>query len=240
LRRRDRLAADKERAWLWLATSPQLAVFRIDRNRGGPAARALLGEDFAGILSSDRRSGYSWVDVSGQQLCWAHLVRNAQALVDRGGEGCRFGQALLNHLKPVMRWWHHLRGGKTTNAVLQRRTAAQRRAVQHVLGWGSRIDGEAGAMARDLFRLEKALWTFVAHDGVEPTNNLAERDLRTAVIWRETSFGTDSARGSRFVERILTTVSTLRKRGRCLLRFLPAALAAPGSRRRAPSLIAVR
>lgn len=65
---------DKERAWMWLATSPLVAVFRIDRTRGGPAARALLGEDFAGILSSDRWSGYSWVDASRRQLCWAHLV----------------------------------------------------------------------------------------------------------------------------------------------------------------------
>ena len=231
---------DKHRAWLWLATSPLLAVFRIDRTRGGPAARALLGDDFAGILNSDRWSGYSWVDVERRQLCWAHLVRNAQALVDRGGDGARFGQALLNHLKPVMRWWHQLRDGKLERDILQRRMVKHRRAVQHVLGWGSRIEGEAGAMARDLLRLEKALWTFVAHDGVEPTNNLAERDLRTAVIWRKTSFGTDSSRGSRFVERMLTTVSTLRKQGRCLLRFLGAALAAPGSRRRVPSLLSAQ
>ena len=114
---------------------------------------------------------------------------------------------------------------------------AQRRGVQYVLGWGARIEGEAGAMARGLLRLEKARWTFVAHDDVEPTNNLAERDLRTGVIWRKTSFGTDSARGSRYVERMLTTVSTLRKQGRCLLRFLGAALAAQGSGRRVPSLV---
>ena len=247
IRRADRACADetgwrqdKERAWLWLATSPKLAVFRIDRNRGGPAARALLGEDFAGILNSDRWSGYSWVDVARRQLCWAHLVRNAQALVDRGGEGGRFGTALLNHLKPVMRWWHQLRAEKITREVLQRRMVLQRRGVQHVLGWGACIEGEAGAMARDLLRLEKALWTFVAHEGVEPTNNLAERDLRTAVIWRKTSFGTDSARGSRFVERMLTTVSTLRKQGRCLLRFLGAALAAQKSGRRVPSLVAAQ
>lgn len=228
---------DKKRAWLWLATSPLLAVFRIDRTRGGPAARALLGEDFAGIVSSDRWSGYSWVDPSRRQLCWAHLVRNAQGLVDRGGAGCRFGQALLNHLRPVMRWWHDLRDGRIDRATLQRRMVKQRRAVQHVLSWGSRIDGDAGAMARDLRKLERSLWTFVHHEGVEPTNNLAERDLRAAVIWRKTSFGTDSPRGSRFVERMLTTVSTLRKQGRCLLGFLGAALNAAGSRRRTPSLL---
>ena len=244
IRRADRACADetgwredKDRAWLWLATSPLLAVFRIDRTRGGPAARALLGENFAGILSSDRWSGYGWVEASRRQLCWAHLVRNAQALVDRGGDGCRFGQALLNHLKPVMRWWHQLRDGKLERATLQRRMIKQRRAVAQVLSWGSRIEGDAGAMARDLLRLEKALWTFVAYEGVEPTNNLAERDLRTAVIWRKTSFGTDSPRGSRFVERMLTAVSSLRKQGRCLLGFITAALAAPGSRRRATSLL---
>lgn len=244
IRRADRACADetgwredKKRAWLWLATSPLLAVFRIDRTRGGPAARALLGEDFAGIVSSDRWSGYSWVDPARRQLCWAHLVRNAQGLVDRGGDGCRFGQAILNHLKPVMRWWHDLRDGKIDRATLQRRMVKQRSAVQHVLSWGSRTEGDAGAMARDLRKLERSLWTFVHHEGVEPTNNLAERDLRAAVIWRKTSFGTDSARGSRFVERMLTTVSTLRKQGRCLLGFLSAALKATGSRRRTPTLL---
>jgi transposase len=229
---------DKERAWLWLATSPHLAVFRIDRNRGGPAARALLGDDFAGILSSDRWSAYSWVDVERRQLCWAHLIRNSQGVIDRGGPGARFGRAMLNFAKPMMRWWHQLRDGEIDRPVLQRRVQRHRRAVGKVLAWGAELEGKAGAMAKDLAKLEPALWTFVDHVGVEPTNNLAERDLRAAVIWRKTSFGTDSERGSRFVERMLTAVASLRKQGRCLLRFLADALAAVQSpRRRPPSLV---
>jgi transposase len=229
---------DKERAWLWLATSPFLAVFRIDRNRGGPAARALLGDKFAGILNSDRWSAYAWIDVARRQLCWAHLIRNSQGVVDLGGPGARFGCAMLNFAKRMMRWWHQLRDGTIERAVLQRRMQAQRRAVGKVLAWGRTLGGKAAAMANDLTKLEPAMWTFADHDGVEPTNNLAERDLRAAVIWRKTSFGTDSACGSRFVERMLTTVASLRKQGRGLLRFLADALAAAASlRRRPPSLL---
>jgi transposase len=229
---------DKERAWLWLATSPLLAVFRIDRTRGGPAARSLLGADFAGILSSDRWSAYAWVDVTRRQLCWAHLIRNSQGVIDHGGDGARFGQAMLNFAKAMMRRWHQFRDGKIGRADLQRRMLPHRRAVAKVLAWGAKLEGKAAAMANDLTRLEPAMWTFVDHDGVEPTNNLAERDLRAAVIWRKTSFGTDSACGSRFVERMLTTVASLRKQGRTLLRFLGNALAAAASpRRRPPSLV---
>jgi len=231
---------EKRRAWLWLATSRELAVYRIDRTRGGPAARALLGDDFAGILSVDRWSGYHWVDATQRQLCWAHLIRNAAGIAERGGAGARFGQAWLNHTKPMMRWWRDLHRGAITRAVFVRRMATHRVVVAKVLAWGRACDDDAGAMARDLTRLEPALWTFVDHPGVDLTNNLAERDLRTAVIWRKTSFGTDSARGSRFVERMLTVAASLRKQGRSLLAFLAAALAVTGaSRRRSPSLLPV-
>lgn len=231
---------NKRRAWLWLATSDTLAVYRIDRTRGGPAARALLGDTFAGILSADRWSGYHWVDATQRQLCWAHLVRNAAGIVDRGGAGARFGQALLNHTKHMMRWWRDLHRGAIARDIFERRMATHRRAITKVLAWGRACPDDAGAMARDLTRLEPALWTFVDNPGVDLTNNLAERDLRTAVIWRKTSFGTDSERGSRFVERMLTASASLRKQGRSLLTFLAAALAVAGQpHRRAPSLLAV-
>jgi transposase len=68
--------------------------------------------------------------------------------------------------------------------------------------------------------LEPALWTFVRVEGVEPTNNAAERALRHAVCWRKTSYGTDSPAGSRFVERVLTAVATCRQQGRNVLDFL--------------------
>src|SRR5438105_6309799 len=67
---------------------------------------------------------------------------------------------------------------------------------------------------------EPALYTFAAVEGVEPTNNAAERALRHAVCWRKTSYGTDSSSGSRFVERVLTVVATCRQQSRGVLEYL--------------------
>lgn len=72
-------------------------------------------------------------------------------------------------------------------------------------------------------RRVEALWTFVSTEGVEPTTNPAERALRPAVIWRRVSFGTQSERGSRFVERILTVCATLKQQNRNVLDYLTAA-----------------
>jgi transposase len=74
-----------------------------------------------------------------------------------------------------------------------------------------------------ILKLWGGLWTFVRVEGVEPTNNAAERALRRAVLWRRKSFGTQSEAGSRFVERILTVVTTLRQQRRDVLDYLTAA-----------------
>src|SRR5204862_2616426 len=88
-------------------------------------------------------------------------------------------------------------------------------------GAGCRCAVTAG-VCRELLAVEPALYTFAAVEGVEPTNNAAERALRHAVCWRKTSYGTDSAHGSRFVERVLTVVATCRQQGRGTLEYLMA------------------
>jgi len=92
---------------------------------------------------------------------------------------------------------------------------------------------------QNILKLASALWTFVAVDGVEPTNNAAERALRRAVVWRRRSFGTQSAEGSRFAARLLTVVTTLRQQERDVLDYLTAACAAALRGQLAPSLLPV-
>src|SRR5213593_2017807 len=94
-----------------------------------------------------------------------------------------------------------------------------------------------GRTCRNLLKLEVARWTFVWEADVEPTNNSAERPLRRAVLWRRRSFGTQSAAGSHFVERILTTVTTLRQPHWDVLEYLTAACAAAIRGDKAPSLL---
>src|SRR5262249_45227646 len=75
---------------------------------------------------------------------------------------------------------------------------------------------------QNILKLWESLWTFVRVEGAELTNNNAERPLRRAVLWRRKSFGTQSQAGSKFVERILTTVTTLRQQRREVLEYLTA------------------
>ena len=90
---------------------------------------------------------------------------------------------------------------------------------------------------RNLLTIESALWTFVDVLGVEPTNNAAERAIRSGVLWRKGSFGTQSENGSRFVERMMTTVATLKKQKRNVLHYLIAACNAHIKGENAPSLL---
>ena len=92
-------------------------------------------------------------------------------------------------------------------------------------------------MAREMLRFEKCLWTFVDVPGLEPTNNFGERCIRHAVMYRKTSFGTQSEEGSRFVERIFTATTTLKLQGREVLVFLTETLAAHRRGSRGPSLL---
>jgi len=228
----------RRKAWLWTAATPDVTVFRIDRRRSGFVARELLGASFDGVAVSDRFSGYSWLPLEQRQVCWAHLRRDFQDMVDRDDEGSWIGAALLDHIRPMFRWWRQLRDGDMTRTRFQLRMRTVERHVRTDLVIGSMCasDKTAGTCA-ELRKLEPALWTFVREPGVEPTNNFAERAIRPAVLWRKGSFGTHSEHGSRFVERILSVVASLKQQGRNALEFLIAALGSYLGGQQAPSLL---
>jgi transposase len=156
-----------------------------------------------------------------RQLCWAHLVRDFQGLVDRGGPGQALGEELLCFAQDVFTDWYRVRDGTLARSSLRTRIDGQRPWLRALLARGSACGcAKAEALCRNLLALEPALWTFVRHAGVEPTNNRAERALRPAVLWRRRSFGCHSEGGCRFVERMLTVVQTLRLQGRRVLDYL--------------------
>lgn len=208
-------AEDKKKAWLWAAGAALAAAFTIVRSRGGEVARQILGEDFAGITISDRWSGYAWLNAVRRQVCWAHLKRDSRGMVERGGVGARIGGALLAEHKRMFKWWHEVRNGKLERARFQLRMKAVERRVGKLLFEGEvRAEKRTAGMCKAIRTLEPALWTFVRVEGVEPTNNAGERDIRKAVVYRKNCFGTDSEKGSRYVERMLTVMTTLRKQKR--------------------------
>jgi transposase len=227
-----------KRAWLWMVATALMAVFRIANSRSGKVAKALLGEGFAGFLVSDRWSGYEWHDAGLRQLCWAHLTRDFQGFIDRGGKGGRLGRKLMRQRNRFFKWYHRVRDGTLTREDFERRMPEVEREVGRLLRRAeARAEKKTAGMAREILRLEKCLWTFVDVPGLEPTNNFGERCLRHAVMYRKTSFGTQGPEGSRFVERILTAVTSLKLQQRGVLTFLTDTLHAHRRRLPTPSLL---
>jgi transposase len=227
-----------KRAWLWVAITAHLALFLVRRGRGAQVAKELLGAAFAGILVSDRWSAYTWVDVARRQLCWAHLLRQFRGFKDYGPEASAIGRPLELLTEAMFHAWHRVRDGTMTRAKFQKlMTRLKKYVLLHLRdGLSCPVQRVAGR-CREILTLEPALWTFVYVEGVEPTNNAAEHGVRHGVMWRKTSFGTDSPSGSRFVERILTVVTTLRLQGRNVLDYVTEACEAALQGRSPPSLL---
>jgi len=228
----------KQRAWLWVVVASRVAVFLLDRSRGAQVARRLLGEARQGILISDRWSAYNWIPVEQRQLCWAHLSRHFKGFADCGEQARRLGIDLLICCKTMFDQWHRVRDGTLRRADFQQLMEPLSGEILDRLREGSRCDApKVAGRCREILKLEGALFTFVRVAGVEPTNNVAERAIRPAVLWRKGSFGTDSEPGSRFVERILTVVTTLRLQQRNVLDYVTSACQARLNGQSAPSLL---
>jgi transposase len=229
---------EQRRAWLWTVVTAELTMFRIARSRGGAELEALLGAEFAGIVGSDRWSAYNRFPAERRALCWAHLKRTFQGLVDRGGEAAPIGRWGLAEIERLFELWYGLRAGEFDRQELQRRLIPLQARLGRLLRRGQKTpDRKAAGLCRELTKWWPALWTFARVDGVEPTNNAAERALRPAVLWRKGSFGAASEAGSRFTERLLTVVASCRQQGRPLLTFLVAAVEAALRGSSPPSLL---
>jgi len=201
-------------------------------------ARELLGEKFSGILVTDRYSGYHWYPVGRRQLCWSHLLRDFEAIRGRGGASEVIGEALLEQAHQRFAWWHRVRDGTLKRSTFRSYMTTLRREVERLLEAGSQCGvAKTEGTCREILKRREALWTFVQVEGVEPTNNTAERSIRPGVQWRKGSFGTQSEGGSRFVESMMTVVATLKQQNRNVLDYLTAAHEAALRGAPAPSLL---
>jgi transposase len=228
-----------QKRWLWLAATTTVAAFLIHARRSFQALQALLGSAGIGYLTSDRWSVYDRWPLRQRQLRWAHLKRDFQKLVDRRGPAQRLGYKLLAVAWRVFEEWRLFRGGTIDRQALDRRLGPLAYELERLLQSGRRCaDQKAAAFCANLYDLRPALWQFVLTEGLEPTNNHAERLLRRGVLWPKNALGCHSASGCRFVERLLTVVQTRRLQGRSVLRYLHQALLAHRNGLPAPSLLA--
>jgi transposase len=224
--------------WLWAAATPNVVVFLIDAFRNITALRKLIGPALFGILGSDRWRAYDYVELLQRQVCWAHLKRNWEKMLERGGKAKIIGKCCLSVQKRVFDLWHLFRGGGCSRSQLDDGMTPLMLELLEVLHAGRRCrDAKTKRFCNRLLGVYPALWTFVVVEGVEPTNNHVERAQRRAVLWRRRSFGCHSATGCRFVERILTVVQTLRLQRRSVLHFLHKAIQAHRSGLQGPALV---
>ena len=245
LQRSDRAHADetswpmdKAKAWLWVGVTALVIAFIVHRRRSKQAAKELLGAGFGGILICDRWASYNWIDAARRQMCWSHLKRDFKWFLDYGPEAKFLGERLLAERKKLFRLWNRVRDGTMTRAEFQLACRPIRRRIEALLEEGTRLpSAKVSGMCREILKQRPALFTFVDFEGVEPTNNAAERAIRFAVLMRKGCFGSDSARGGRFIERFLTVRGTLRLQKRDLYEYLKAACSAALHGLPAPSLL---
>lgn len=223
------------KSWVWTFVAASFTFFACRTSRAAEVAQDLLGEAFAGVIHCDRARMY-W-RFGRLQWCWAHLKRDFQALIDsRCTIRKRLGHDLMRATKEMFALWQKVRDGTLSRRAFRRRMKPLRQRMEDYLLRGY-CNAATEGFCKELWERRAHLWTFVEVDGVEPTNNAAEQALRHAVIWRKLSFGTQSASGSRFVERLLTVIETCRRQDRDAFGWLINAVQAHFNNQPAPSLL---
>ena len=213
---------------LWAALTARNAVFRIAAGRHAFEARTLLGERFTGIVCSDRWRGYDYLDPTQRQLCWAHLLRDFTAHSEGMAEQKKFGDQGLRIARELFAAWASYQTD-ADRARLQAQTAPLQQELRRLLEHATRTSSRTKyhrQFAKNLLNRWPGLWTFTHTDGVEPTNNHAERGLRGAVIYRKLSLGSQSDQGERTIERLLSASITCRLQKRSLFAYLTDVLTA--------------
>lgn len=223
--------------WLWVAVTAVATLFLLQYGRGKRELRALLGATFAGLVTSDRLSAYNSLEPQRRQLCWAHLVRNLRGRAEAVGRWQADAQALLALAEEVLVIWACYREGALDRKTMQGMIQAIQQAMWVIVVAVREQTHTLGSLCADLVPRWAALWTFLHVEGLEPTNNAAERALRPAVLWRRSCYGTQSTGGSRFVERMLTVSATCQQQHRPLLPYLVDAITAYWANQPAPKLL---
>lgn len=230
----------KKRPTLWAIVTIQAILFRIgDRSR--ETLEGMLPPNDWRHLVSDRYVVYDGVPVWLRGLCWAHLKRNFAEVGERGGLAAAVARWAADEIKKLFAHWRRFQAGELTRWALQQEMVPVQEAFRSLLNMGAAGNcSKTAGFCNHLLERWDALWTFLRVEGVEPTNNAAERALRAAVLWRKGSFGHRSEDGKRFVESMLTVVATLRLQGRAILPFLTDACRAAITGIPPPEILPVR
>jgi transposase len=207
---------------IWTATTPEAAIFRIAADRHRDRLQELLGERFAGICCSDRWWAYNHIDPESRQACWSHLQRDFRFHAEGLTTQKQFGEHGLALTSRLFDAWHSYREHQDRDRLQAEINPikTELRTLLEQAGRKTPKNKYHRGFANNLLKIWPALWTFATHEGVEPTNNAAERSLRGPVIHRKLSHGTRSQDGERFTERALSASVTCRLQHRSLYSYL--------------------
>lgn len=226
------------RAWLWTVVGTLATLFAVRASRSRQVVQELLGETFAGIVGSDRYSAYSDLPDERHQFCWAHLLRDFQALIDRGGSSAHIGSRLKTAGQELIHQWNRLREGDIVRPTFQQHYRRLRDDIVSALEAGSRCrHPHTAELCRTLGNHCYSLFLFAEVDGVAPTNNVSEQSLRRAVIFRKLCFGTERGSGSDVLAATFSVVETCRRLGRDAQTYLHETVTAHFQNHPAPQLI---
>lgn len=231
LRKKDTAYADEtgwrtlgKTKWLWQVTDKNIVIFKIFASRGKKAFHSLLGKDVVQNLVTDRLKSYSTNGL--HQYCWAHLKRDFKRIEQRGGLISMIGKMMGSLCSFLFKSAHERERGEISEDQFIEKAKEIKDEFHYLFKLGLRADthdfklGITGRFCERILRDEDKLWAFIEDPSLDLTNNLSERNLRPAVLWRKISFGNKSARGEQFVERILSVVETIKIQGRNILDYL--------------------
>jgi len=215
-----------KRGWVWIGSTPTATFFQIDPSRSQQAYMRIFG-NYDGILTTDRHGAYN-VHKGAKQSCLAHIDRHFEKMCERPGIDGACGKLLENQLDEVFGLWTQFKEDAFSRAVLQEKTRQRIENIKLLLMFtaSEAKNSKSIALAHDLLNRFPTLWTFVFSEGIEPTNNLAERGLRPIVILRKLSGGSQSEWGALFTERLMTVVCTLRQNAKNVFTHLTEMFAA--------------
>lgn len=237
---------EQRQAWLWVAATEAVSLFKVGLSRSQAAAKELLGEVAVGTVITDRYKGYRFIDVEQRQVCWAHLYRDFVKMSERSGEAGRLGLQLKKLTEKLFRLRSEYGDKKLEQSVWESAVKGIRFRMRGLLERGAGVKTREHERSerrltkntcKEMLEVEPAMWLFIKKPEVGITNNEAERALRHAVMWRRVSFGSQSQSGAEMVGRQLTVVMTLKRRGESIHKYMVEACLARNEGRAAASLL---
>jgi transposase len=228
------------RRWLWLLTTPVVAYFHIAASRGANVLKAILGAEYKGTLCSDMYSAYKSFHKGLRQFCWAHIIRGIKGIKHgcRSPDAVKFSTWMLGETGRMLALWHAFKRGRVDRQTLVRKSIIIRGRMSRCLQlYCASSDRDVAKAAKSLLKNWHGLFTFLEYDGVEPTNNAAERGLRPAVMWRKICFGNQSDDGELLTARLLTVERSCTLQRRNAFQFLVESINAYRLNLPAPSLL---